>query len=118
MILAGLFAVYRSASDLKNNLSPWPVPSQSNGSLVDEGIYSYVRHPMYAGVLLGMTGLSLCTDSVTRSLLTIALYFVLDAKSDYEEERLIEIYPEYEDYQKRVESKFLPSNIGDLLWWI
>ena len=82
LILAGLFSVYRSAADLQNNLSPWPVPSDPNsgrGSLIDEGIYSYIRHPMYSGVLFGMIGLSLITDSVMRLLLTGALYFVLDA---------------------------------------
>ena len=118
LILAGLFSVYRSAADLKNNLSPWPVPADPNsgrGSLIDEGIYSYIRHPMYSGVLFGMIGLSLITDSVMRLLLTGALYFVLDAKSDYEETKLIQTYGvSYEDYQRKVQGKFLPPSINNI----
>jgi protein-S-isoprenylcysteine O-methyltransferase Ste14 len=91
LIFSGLFMVYRSAVDLEYNLSPWPVPTQSGrGSIVDGGIYSYIRHPMYAGSLLGMAGLGLITDSATRLFLTVLLYFVLDAKSDYEETKLME----------------------------
>lgn len=110
LILAGLVIVYRSAADLKNNLSPWPVPPKSGrGSLIDDGIYAYIRHPMYSGSLAGMIGLAMITDSVPRLVLTLVLYFVLDVKSDYEESKLIETYgSEYEDYQKKVPGKFLP----------
>ena len=110
MILGGLLLVYKSASDLSNNLSPWPMPS-SKGYLINGGIYKSIRHPMYAGLLLGMTGLSLMTDSIVRLLLTTILYFVLDAKSDYEEEKLREAYPEYEDYALIVQGKFLPQDV-------
>ena len=71
MILLGILLVYRSVIDLNNNLSPWPVPTTERGSLVDIGIYSYIRHPMYAGVLLGMIGLSLWTESFLRLLITV-----------------------------------------------
>ena len=117
LILSGLFLVYRSAVDLDNNLSPWPVPTQSGrGSLVDGGIYSYLRHPMYSGSLLGMAGLGLITDSVTRLFLTVLLYFVLDAKSDYEETKLIEKFgSDYEEYKMRVQGKFCPPNMNSIL---
>ncbi|KAL7526621.1 hypothetical protein ACHAWF_001848, partial [Thalassiosira exigua] len=117
-IAAGLVVVYRAASDLGGNLSPWPVPSDpksGRGSLVGGGIYAYVRHPMYSGLLLGMTGLGLVTDSVARLFLTMVLAIVLDAKSDYEEEKLKEAYgEEYEEYRREVRGKFLPR-YSDLL---
>ena len=116
LIILGLFMVYRSAVDLDNNLSPWPVPTQSGrGSLVDGGIYSYIRHPMYAGSLLGMAGLGLITDSATRLFLTVLLYFVLDAKSDYEETKLMEKFgSEYEVYKLKVQGKFCPPNMKSI----
>jgi protein-S-isoprenylcysteine O-methyltransferase Ste14 len=114
LIISGLFAVYKSAADLRDNLSPWPVPTDpesGRGSLVNTGIYAYVRHPMYTGVLLGMAGLSIITDSVARMVLTCALYYVLDVKSDYEEEKLGEIYgEEYRKYQQDVKGKFFPAD--------
>ena len=112
LLFTGLCAVYKSAADLRDNLSPWPVPTSSGrGSLVNRGIYSYVRHPMYAGVLSGMVGLSLVTDSTIRLLLTCALYYVLEVKSEYEEMKLVDVYrEEYESYRREVRGKFLPAD--------
>ncbi len=118
LILIGLIAVYKASADLDGNLSPWPVPIKSatgKGSLINTGIYSYVRHPMYTGVLFGMSGLSVLTDSVIRMLLTVALYFVLDLKSEYEETKLIEAYgEEYEIYREEVKGKFFPANFASI----
>lgn len=115
LILTGLVAVYKAAADLKDNLSPWPVPTDpesGRGSLVNSGIYSYVRYPMYTGVLLGMAGLSVITDSVIRLLLTCTLYYVLDIKSDYEEQKLAETYGgDYEKYKQDVTEKFFPADL-------
>ena len=112
MILAGLVLVYKSAADLGNNLSPWPKPSAGRGSVIKEGVYAYVRHPLYTGCLVGMTGLSIVTDSATRMLLTLALYFVFDVKSTYEEQKMTEAYGlEYEDYMSEVEGKFIPPDM-------
>ena len=117
LIVAGLLLVYRAAADLKDNLSPWPEPADPDagcGSLVDTGVYAYVRHPMYSGLLSGMVGLGLCTESATRLFLAGMLFLVLDAKADYEETRLARTYgASYEDYRERVRGKFLPSSTND-----
>ncbi len=118
-IIAGLILVYKSAADLKDNLSPWPVatdPKAGRGSLIENGIYESIRHPMYSGLLLGMTGLSIVTESTTRLLLTFALYLVLDAKSDFEEASLVETYgSDYETYKANVQSKFFPLDVKSML---
>lgn len=112
LIVTGLVLVYKSAADLKDNLSPWPVatdPKSGRGSLVRDGIYSYARHPMYSGLLFGMIGLSIFTDSTFRMMLTFLLYVVLDAKSDFEEASLEKTYgSEYAEYRANVQSKFFP----------
>ena len=66
---------------------------------------------MYAGVLSGMVGLSIVTEDVVRMVLTWLLYFVLDAKSGYEEVKLVEVYgEEYEGYREEVRGKFFPED--------
>ena len=114
-IVAGLILVYKSAADLKENLSPWPVatdPKAGRGSLINEGIYSYIRHPMYSGLLMGMGGLSILTNSSTRLLLTFALYLVLDMKSNFEEASLAETYgSDYDEYKSKVQNKFFHFSI-------
>ena len=117
-IVTGLVLVYKSAADLKDNLSPWPVatdPKSGRGSLISDGIYSYVRHPMYSGLLFGMIGLSIFTDSTFRLILTFLLYVVLDAKSDFEEASLEKTYgSEYAEYRENVQSKFFPLDIKSM----
>ena len=118
LIAAGLVLVYKAAIDLKDNLSPWPVPTDpasGRGSLISDGIYSYIRHPMYSGLLLGMAGLSIFTDSTSRLMLTFLLYAVLDAKSDFEEASLEKTYgSEYSEYKLKVQSKFFPLDIKSI----
>jgi protein-S-isoprenylcysteine O-methyltransferase Ste14 len=115
LVGVALVVVYKAAVELGTNLSPWPVPadpSTGRGSLVDTGIYSLMRHPMYSGLILGMAGLSVATDSVLRLLLTAALYLVLDAKSNYEEFKLIETYgDEYRAYMDKVKDKIIPFSL-------
>ncbi len=117
-IVAGLILVYKSAADLKDNLSPWPVPTDpkaGRGSLINSGIYTYIRHPMYSGLLMGMAGLSIFTDSTTRLMLTFALYLVLDAKSDFEEASLVKTYgSEYVEYKAKVQHKFFPLDVNSI----
>ena len=116
LIGSSLVVLYKSAFDLGENLSPWPAPADpktGRGSLIDTGIYAYMRHPMYSGLLFGMFGLSIATDSVMRLLLTFVLYLVLDRKSDAEECKLIETYGEaYTDYLYAVEGKFIPKKVS------
>lgn len=115
LVGVGLVVVYKAAVDLGTNLSPWPTPADPNtgrGSLVDTGVYSLVRHPMYSGLILGMAGLSVATDSALRLLLTAALYLVLDAKADYEESKLMETYgKEYIFYMLKVQDKIIPFSL-------
>lgn len=115
LVGVGLVVVYKAAVDLGTNLSPWPTPADPNtgrGSLVDTGIYSLLRHPMYSGLIFGMAGLSVATDSALRMLLTVALYLVLDAKSDFEETKLIETYgDDYRAYTEKVQDKIIPFSL-------
>ena len=47
---------------------------------VIDGAYAYVRHPMYAGLLLAGIGFSVIDPTAVRLIGSLALLFVLDAK--------------------------------------
>jgi protein-S-isoprenylcysteine O-methyltransferase Ste14 len=92
-----------------NSLSPWPKPVD-DGTLLTDGMFAQVRHPLYSSALLLCVGWSLVTDSATRLLLTALLWYVLEIKSNVEEDELLKKYPQqYADYQKQVTGKFLPN---------
>ena len=100
MALAGAIALGR-------NLTPHPKPRRE-GKLVTRGVYAVVRHPLYASLILGSIGWSLQWGSLPALIVSFILAVVLDRKARVEEEFLIERYPEYADYARRV-GRFFPG---------
>lgn len=94
-LLIGIVAVVQ----LNTNLSPFPSPVKA-GSLVKKGLYRYVRHPIYLGIILAMFGFSLASYSYPRLFLTIICYGFFILKARYEESLLLKRYQDYEDYMK------------------
>ena len=108
LVLAGIGAIGGGVIDLgAGNLTPFAAPVEGN-ELKTTGAFSYVRHPIYGGLLVAATGLSVATESFQRLLVVFLLYLLLDAKSLYEEKELERIHPAYRAY-KQVTPKFFPS---------
>jgi protein-S-isoprenylcysteine O-methyltransferase Ste14 len=77
--------------------------------LVDSGVYAWVRHPMYLGILLFCLAFIFISVSLVSIAIWIAFFVFYDRMATYEEKSLIEILGEsYLAYQKRV-SKWLPG---------
>jgi protein-S-isoprenylcysteine O-methyltransferase Ste14 len=82
---------------------------QDPPKLVDSGVYAWVRHPMYLGILLFCLAFMFVSFSLVSIGLWIAFFVFYDRMTKYEEKSLIEILGEqYTAYQKRV-SKCLPG---------
>lgn len=101
----GMFAL--AVLHLGENLSPMPKPREDKHALVTSGIYAFVRHPIYAGILVAAFGWSIFWGSLWAILLSVLLLVWLDVKSRHEERWLAEKYPEYADYRSRVK-KLIP----------
>ncbi len=86
--------------------SPDPDPS---ARMVDVGIYSLVRHPVYAGVILGSFGLALFRGSLWAVGIAAALSLFYYLKSRYEETLLMRTFPGYAAYRQRA-GRLVP-------WW-
>ena len=86
---------------LGRGLTPLPHPKEG-AALVQTGPFALVRHPMYTGGLVLALGWALCV----RSWLTVAyvgvLFAFLDLKSRREERWLMEKFPAYVEYRRRV----------------
>ncbi|MCM8567986.1 isoprenylcysteine carboxylmethyltransferase family protein [Gramella jeungdoensis] len=91
---------------LNKNLSPFPSP-RKNSQLVKNGLYKYVRHPIYSGILIALTGFAIYTSSGYRVMLTIVLYILFDIKSNYEEKLLTKRYKDYKEYRRKT-GRFFP----------
>ncbi|MFQ3632671.1 methyltransferase family protein [Roseiflexus sp.] len=107
-VLGGCGAALAGAGllHLGANLTPFPKP-RDDSTFVQHGVYRIVRHPIYSGIILGAFGWSLIRGSSIALLLSVALLIFFHFKSRREERWLVERYPEYADYQKRVK-KLVP----------
>jgi protein-S-isoprenylcysteine O-methyltransferase Ste14 len=84
---------------------PGPHPQ---GRLVTQGIYAWIRHPLYSAVGLFFMGFALQSGSGLGVAAALLLGLFLDAKSRFEERLLRARFPDYEAYARKVR-RFLPG---------
>ncbi len=100
LILKGLI-------DLGQSLTPLPYPRE-DGHLVQTGVYSWVRHPLYGGLCLGAIAWTLVNLSLSHAVFSVILFIFFNIKANREEAWLSEKYPDYPEYQQRVK-KLIPG---------
>jgi protein-S-isoprenylcysteine O-methyltransferase Ste14 len=106
----GLWAsvlILKGLLDLGRNLTPLPYP-KDDGQLVQSGVYTIVRHPLYSGLIFAAFSWVVFQFSLSHLIATAILFAFFDAKARREEAWLTQKYPEYSDYQQRVK-KLVPG---------
>lgn len=81
-----------------------------DGHLVTEGVYSYVRHPIYSAFLFVSIGLILTSQNVLLFIFPIIYWLILTIAMIKTEEKWLKdkFGDEYEEYSNRV-NRFFPS---------
>lgn len=74
--------------------------NKEDGSLVTNGIYKFIRHPMYIGQLLAILPLLIDYFSYARIAVFVLLLITLLLKISFEESHLVTHFEGYKDYQK------------------
>jgi protein-S-isoprenylcysteine O-methyltransferase Ste14 len=105
-MLAGLVLALAGTLSLGRNLTPLPRP-KSDATLVVTGAYRLVRHPIYSGILFLVLGWGLWLNSFLVIGYALIFFLFFDIKSRQEEVWLVEMFPEYAGYRKRVR-KLIP----------
>jgi protein-S-isoprenylcysteine O-methyltransferase Ste14 len=112
LILPG-FALMASAMWLnyiarRDLAEAWSPTSEAGDILVTSGIYGRIRHPIYASLILFLTGAMLVGLSATTLLFFVLFIAALTVRINREEKFLLEKFGEdYVQYAKRV-PRFLP----------
>lgn len=99
LAFAGVLVCLAGIYQLRSSLTPFPSPTPTS-QLIQTGLYKYVRHPIYSGILLTMIGYGVFTSSLSRMLVALATLVLFYFKSSYEETLLLKRYPEYQLYRK------------------
>ncbi len=84
------------------------VEIQEGQQLIDTGLYSIVRHPMYTATIGLFLSIPLVLGSLPGFLLMLPYPLLLAKRIHNEEQLLEEELPGYKDYQQRVPYRLLP----------
>ena len=76
-------------------------------TLVRHGLYAYVRHPIYAGLLLVLLGLVLLRPTLTVLIASAVFAIWVFIEARLEEVDILQRTPEYQEYMRDV-PRFIP----------
>tara|TARA_B100000508_G_C11404616_1_gene250105 strand:- start:423 stop:875 length:453 start_codon:yes stop_codon:yes gene_type:complete len=107
LVALGILVIIFGILNLEENLTVFPSPKKKN-TLISNGIYKYVRHPIYTGILLIMFSYAFLKMSIILVVISSILWLVLYFKSRLEEEYLVQRHSEYRDYKERT-GRFFPK---------
>ena len=103
----GILLIIISIIQLRHSISPFPAPLK-NASLITSGLFHYIRHPIYSGIILLFLSIGVYYGSVYKILIFILILGVLCLKSVHEEKLLQERFPEYQLYKNKT-GRFFPK---------
>ncbi len=75
--------------------------NSTEGGLVTTGPYQYVRHPIYAAVLLFVWAGAASHGAIVSVLTGIVATAAIAVRIGAEEDLVVEVYPEYAEYARR-----------------
>ncbi len=105
-VLASTVILLFSFWQLGSALTAHPLPKE-NAELRTSGIYSWVRHPIYTGLLLLGVGAVIWNASLPSLLALVALFSLLAFKARWEEKFLLAKHSQYSEYLAKV-PRFFP----------
>jgi protein-S-isoprenylcysteine O-methyltransferase Ste14 len=106
LMAVGLATSLAGLMTLGRRLTPLPFP-KDGADLLRTGPFALVRHPIYSGILALALGWALYVQGWLTLGYVVALLVLLDAKSRREERWLVDKFPEYAAYRRRVR-RFVP----------
>ena len=104
--IGALLSVWSAYNLGLDTYTPFPQP-RSTSKHVQEGLYKYIRHPMYLAVMLIGLAFLLSNPSFPATIIYLLLIYILDQKATLEEEYLKKIHPTYKSYAQKTK-KFVP----------
>jgi protein-S-isoprenylcysteine O-methyltransferase Ste14 len=106
IVWPGLGMVLISIFKLGQSLTTSPIPKEDS-ELKTDGLYKWIRHPIYTGLIITTLGIALEVGSVGKLFFVAGLIVLFNYKAKWEESLLLERYPEYRTYMSKT-GRFVP----------
>jgi len=104
---AGVILMVVAAAALGRGLTAAPLPN-AHAELRTGGLYHFVRHPIYTGLLLSAVALTLTSGNLWTTSACLALVVLINVKARWEEQHLAQRFPGYACYAART-PRFIPG---------
>jgi protein-S-isoprenylcysteine O-methyltransferase Ste14 len=104
--VVGILITVGAATALGRGLTAAPLPNE-HAQLRTRGLYRYVRHPIYSGLLLFAIARTLTRGSVWVAAACGLLIVLINVKARWEEGHLLRRFPGYRSYASRT-PRFIP----------
>lgn len=104
-LLLGGFGLFLTLSSIRSLGRLWSlsIGIKKDHNIIKYGVYHYVRHPYYIGVLFEVTGFILFANSYYMFILVLLLFLVLIYRIILEERVMTSAFgEEYENYKREV----------------
>ncbi len=105
--VAGVLIMLLGGTALGRGLTAAPLPN-AHAQLRTGGLYRFVRHPIYSGLLLMAGAIAVVSGSVARLVVFAALVGLINVKARWEERQLMRRFPGYAAYAART-PRFVPG---------
>lgn len=104
LIIIGSWIPFKALKSMSAKVAETHKPER----IIDDGVYSYLRHPQYLGGILAHIGISILFSALYSFIITPLIILIIYIEIKKEEKELIkEFEGEYENYKKHV-SMFIP----------
>jgi protein-S-isoprenylcysteine O-methyltransferase Ste14 len=110
-LVPALFFIYQATAQNTFLSTMVRIQTERKQQVVSTGVYGFVRHPLYLGVLLMLAGMPLLTGSVCGLIISGIALVVLVFRIRGEEKMLVNELDGYAEYRQKVKYRLIP-----LLW--
>jgi protein-S-isoprenylcysteine O-methyltransferase Ste14 len=107
-LLPALFLIYRATVENTFLSTMVRIQTDRKQQVISTGVYSFVRHPMYLGMLLMLLGAPLLLGSLYGAIIGLIALVALVGRVIGEEKMLVNELEGYEEYQKKVKYRLIP----------
>jgi protein-S-isoprenylcysteine O-methyltransferase Ste14 len=108
LLLLSAYLLFRAFYDNTFLSGAVRVQSERGQRVVSTGVYAFVRHPMYLGIVLMFTGTPLLLGSVAGLGIAVTIVVLLATRIEAEERLLIEELDGYAEYRRKVRYRLVP----------